>query len=328
MHHAFSTRLQRVVLAALALPFAIAVHAQQFPNKPIRFVVPFPPGGGNDLLARMISPKMSEALGQPVVIDNRAGASGQVGTQLVARAAPDGYTIVTTGTPFTISQTLIRNMPYDALADFTPISLMVLQPNVLVANPEVPAKTLPELIALAKAQPGKLNYGTGSTGSAPHLASELLKTMARIDVVHIPYNGAAPALKAVLAGEVAFIFDNPATSMPHIRAGKIRALGVTGKTRAPQLPEVPTIAEAGLPGYEVNSWFGVIGPAGIPGPIAERLSVEIAKALKTAEVQERLTQQGFSVVGSSPEEFRAFLKADVDNFRRIIESSGVKIQTQ
>jgi tripartite-type tricarboxylate transporter receptor subunit TctC len=318
--------MARFLAVLLFFLFSGMTLAQTFPSKPIRFVVPFPPGGGNDLLARITAPKLSQALGQPVVVENRAGASGQVGTQYVARAEPDGYTLVTAGTPLTVNQTLQKDIPYDVLRDFTPISLIVLQPNVLVVPASLPAKTLRELIALAKAQPGKLNYGTGSTGSAPHLASELLKKMAAIDIVQVPYNGAAPALNAVLAGEVAMVFDNPATSLGHIQAGKLRALAVSGRERAPQLPAVPTVAEAGLPGFEVNSWFGVIAPAGVPRPIAERLSQEFAKALNAPEVRERLTQMGFAVVGNTVAEFDAFLKADVQNWKRIIEVSGVKQQ--
>jgi tripartite-type tricarboxylate transporter receptor subunit TctC len=299
--------------------------AQTYPNRPIRFLVPFPPGGGNDLVARITGQKLSEALGQPVVVENRPGASGQVGAQALMAAAPDGYAIGTAGTHNTVRQGAGKEAPYDILKDFTPITLLVLQPNVLVVHPSVPAQSLKELIALAKAQPGKLNYGVGSNGSAPHIASEVLKLMAGIDVVHVPYNGAAPALKALLAGEVTMVFDQPATSLSHIQAGKLRALGVTGRTRAPLLPAVPTIAESGLPGFEVNSWFGVIGPANMPRAVTERLSAEFAKVVRLPEVRDRLQQQGFAVVGSTAEEFGAHLRADVANWKRMIESSGAKI---
>ena len=319
-------RFLNFLLAGAAFAVAAGAMAQPYPSKPIRFVVPFPPGGGNDLLARITAGKMAESLGQPVVIENRPGASGQVGTQYVARAAPDGYTIVTAGTPLTVSQALAKSMPYDVLKDFTPISLMVLQPNVLVIHPSVPAQSLKELIALAKAQPGKLNYAVGSNGSAPHLASELLKWMAGIDIVHVPYNGAAPALNAVLAGEVTMAFDNPATSIGHIKAGKLRALGVSGRARAPQMPDVPTVAEGGLAGFEINSWFGVLAPANTPAPIADRLSAEFAKALKNPEVRERLTQQGFTVVGGSGTQFGEHLRNDIVNWKRIIDMSGAKIE--
>jgi tripartite-type tricarboxylate transporter receptor subunit TctC len=313
------------ILLGLLLAASTGAIGQVYPAKPVRFVVPFPPGGGNDLIARITGQKLAESMGQPVIVENRPGASGQVGTQYVAAAAPDGYTIITAGTQLTVRQAAGKEAPYDVLKGFTPISLLVLQPNVLVVHPSVPAQSLPELIALAKAQPGRLNYGVGSNGSAPHLASELLKSMTGIDIVHVPYNGAAPALKAALAAEVTMIFDNPATSLPHIQAGKLRALGVTGKARAPQMPAVPTIAESGLPGFEVNSWFGVLAPAGTPRPIADRLSAEFARAVRLPEVRERLSQQGFAVVGSTVEEFGAHLRADIANWKRIIDRAGVRI---
>ena len=318
--------LRKSILWFLLSLAASTAAAQAFPTKPIRFIVPFPPGGGNDLIARITGQKISEGLGQPVIVDNRAGASGQVGAQALVAAAPDGYTIGTAGTHNTVRQGAGKEAPYDVLKDFTPISLLVLQPNVLVAHPSLPVQSLKDLIALAKAQPGKLNYGVGSNGSAPHIASEVLKTMAGIDAVHIPYNGNAPALKALLANEVSFAFDQPATALPHIQAGKLRALGVTGKARAPQLPTVPTIAEAGLPGFEVNSWFGVVGPAGMPKAIVDRLSAEFAKAVRMPDVQERLSQAGFTVVGGTPEQFGAHLRADVAGWKRMIEQSGAKIE--
>jgi len=315
----------KTLLAVLAALFSLAAAAQPFPSKPIRFMVPFPPGGGNDLVARITGQKLGEGLGQPVVIENRPGASGQVGAQALAASAPDGYAIGTAGTHNTVRQGAGKPAPYDILKDFTPISLLVLQPNVLVIHPSVPAQSLRELIALAKAEPGKLNYGVGSNGSLPHIASEMLRVMAGIDIVHIPYNGAAPLMKAILAGEVSMAFDQPATSLGHIQAGKLRALGVTGRTRAPLLPSVPTVAEAGLPGFEVNSWFGVIGPANMPKAVVERLSAEFARVVRLPEVQERLTQQGFTVVGGTPEEFGAHLRADVANWKRMIDASGAKI---
>lgn len=316
----------RRYLALLTFFFIATAAAQQYPSKPIRFVVPFPPGGGNDIVARITGQKIAERLGQPVIIENRPGGSGQVGAQYLAAAAPDGYTIGTAGTHNTVRQGAGKEATYDVLKDFTPISLLVLQPNVLVVHPSVPAQTLKELIALAKAQPGKLNYGVGSNGSAPHIASEVLKTMAGIDIVHVPYNGAAPALKAVLAGEVAMVFDNPATSIGHIQGGKLHALAVTGNSRAPQMPAVPTVAEAGLPGFEVNSWFGVMAPANMPKSIAERLSTEFERAVRSPEVRERLTQQGFTVVGSTVEEFGAHLRTDIANWKRMIEMTGARIE--
>ena len=312
--------------ALIAAPAASPASPQPYPAKMIRFVVPFPPGGAFDLLARTTGQKIGERVGQTVLIDNRAGASGQIGNEIVARALPDGYTIGIVSTPFTIGQASGRPMPYDALKDFTPISLMVLQPNILLVNPGVAARSVAELIALAKAQPGKLTYAVGSNGSAPHLAGELLKVMAGIDTVQVFYNGAAPAQRALLAGEVTMLFDSPATWIPQIQAGKVRALGVTTRTRSPQFPDVPAIAETpGLSGYYVDSWFGIVAPAGTPKAIATRLSDEFARALKAPEVRERLTQQGFTVVGGSGEEFGAFLRTQIANWKKVIELSGVKL---
>ena len=326
-------RFTRVLKQFTVLAFSCAVAsftglaaAQAFPSKPIKFIVPFAPGGGNDLLARITGQKLSESMGVPVVVENRIGASGIIGNQFVIRSPADGYTIVIGGTPLTVNQTLQKDIPYDALKDFTPISLMVLQPNVLIVNPQVPAQNLRELIALAKAQPGKLNYGVGSEGSAPHLAAELLKVMGGLDVVHVPYNGNAPMMNAVITGEVTFGFDQPATALSFIQAGKVRALGVTGTSRSSQLPNVPTIAEAGLPGYEINSWFGILGPPNMPKAVTDRLSAEFAKALNSPEVRERLTSQGFTVVGSTPEQFAAHLKADVANWKCIIEAAKMTIK--
>jgi tripartite-type tricarboxylate transporter receptor subunit TctC len=316
----------RAVVLVLMACIATPALSQSYPARPIRFIVPFPPGGAFDVLARTTGQKIGESVGQPVVVENRAGASGQIGTDLAARAAPDGYTIVIVSTPFTIGQASGRKIPYDALKDFTPISLMVLQPNVLLVNPGVPARSLAELVALARAQPGKLSYAVGSVGSAPHLAGELLNAMAHIDMVRVYYNGAAPAQRALLSGEVTLLFDSPATWIGQIQAGKVHALGVTTKSRSPALPDVPAIAETpGFEGYFVDSFFGVVAPAGTPKPVAERLSDEFSRALKAPEVHERLTKQGFTVVGSSGEEFGAFLRTQVANWKKAIELSGVKL---
>jgi tripartite-type tricarboxylate transporter receptor subunit TctC len=315
-----------LIAATLALGACTAAQAQAWPSKPIRLVVPFGPGGGNDLIARMLQQKLSEGLGQPVVVDNRAGGSGVVGTQFVQRAAPDGYTIVIGGTPLTVNQTLQKDtMVYDVLKDFTPISLLVLQPNVLLVHPGVQAKSVKELLAMAKAQPGKLDYGTGSIGSAPHLSGELMKVMAGVDVVMVPYNGAAQAMNAILGGQVTMLFDQPATSIPHIRAGKVRPLAVTSAQRSPQLPEVPTMAESGLPGYEVNSWFGILAPAGVPRDIVNRLSSEFAKAVNSPEIKDKLLSQGFAVVGSGSDEMGVFMRQDVANFKKIIEAAKITV---
>ncbi len=302
-------------------------HERAYPSRPIRFIVPFPPGGAFDVLARTTGQKIAERVGQPVVIDNRPGASGQIGNEMAARAAPDGHTILIVSTPFTIGQASGKPIPYDALRDFTPISLMVLQPNLLVVNAGVEARSVSDVIALAKAQPGRLSYGVGSTGSAPHLAGELLRAMAGIDLLRVYYNGAVPAQRAVLAGEVSMIFDSPATWIGQLRAGKVRALGVTTKQRSPQLPDVPSISETpGLAGYFVDSFFGVVAPAGVTKPIADRLSQEFTHALHAPDVHERLTQQAFTVVGGSGDEFGGFLRTQVANWKQVLEVSGVKLE--
>jgi tripartite-type tricarboxylate transporter receptor subunit TctC len=298
--------------------------AQTFPSRPLSFVVPYPPGGGTDIVARLLAQKMSESMGQPVVVENKPGASGQIGTNLVARAAPDGYSMVIGGTPLGINPSLYRNIPFDVLTDLTPLSLLVTQPLVLVVHPSLPAQSVRELIALAKAQPGRINYASASSGSGGHLATELFKSMAGVDLVHVPYKGTAPSVTAILANEVGVLFDNPGTSLPHIQAGKLRPLAVTTRVRSPQLPSVPTLQEAGVDGYEVVSWFGVMGPGRLPKGLADRLSGELAKAMQMPDVREKLLQMGFMIIGNTPEQFGAFLRAEVAQWKRVVEVSGAK----
>lgn len=314
------------ILLVLLLTFAAAagVGAQTYPSRPVKFVVPFAPGGGTDLVARIVAQRMSEGLGQPVVIENRGGAGGQIGTAFVAKSAPDGYTIVIGSTPLAIGHSLYKNLPYDILTDFAPVSLVVLQPLLLVVNPSVPAQNLRDLIALAKAQPGKLNYSSGGNGTGTHLSAELLKSMAGIDVVHVPYTGQAAALNGILANQITMGFDQPGTAIGHLKGGKLRAIAVTSKARSPQLPEVPTMEEAGLPGYVVDSWFGVFAPSATPKAIIDRLGAEIARASQAPEVREKLLGAGFAVVGGTPAEFDAFVKSEVARWKRVVEVSGAK----
>ena len=312
------------LLAVVLLALSSAVSAQAYPSRPIKFVVPFAPGGGTDLVARIISVKMSESMGQPVVIENRGGAGGQIGTAFAAKSAPDGYTIVIGSTPLTIGHSLYKNLPYDLLRDFAPLSLVVKQPLTLLVASSAPANSVKELIALAKAQSGKLNHASGGNGTGTHLAAELFKSLAGVDIVHVPYNGQAAALNAALAGQVTVVFDQPGTSLGHVQAGKIKMLAVTSKARSPQSPNTPTMEEAGVPGYEVDSWFGVFAPAGTPRDVIERLSAEIAKSAKLPDVRDKLTAQGFVVVGSTPAEFDAFVKAEVAKWKRVIDVSGAK----
>jgi len=312
---------------ALAV-MAVTGHslAQTFPSRPLKIVVPFGPGGGTDLVARIISQRMAEGLGQAVVIENRAGAGGQIGTAFAAKSAADGYTLVIGSTPLTINPSLYKNLPYDILVDLLPVSLVVMQPLLLVVGSSTPVQSVKELIALAKAQPGKLNYSSGGSGTGVHLAAELFKSMAAIDIVHVPYNGQAAALNALLGNQVTMVFDQPGTALGHIKAGKLRPLAVTSRARSPQLPDTPTMDEAGVRGYLVDSWFGIFAPAGTPRPIVERLSLEIARAAQAPEVRERLVAAGFNVVGNTPAEFDAMVRSEVAKWKRVVEVSGAKAE--
>ncbi len=314
----------RKLIAALLLIASASAAGQPYPNRPVKFVVPFAPGGGTDLVARIIGQKMGDGLGQPVVIENRGGAGGQIGTAHVAKSAPDGYTIGIGSTPLAIGHSLHKNLPYDILADFAPVSLVVMQPLLLAVHLSVPAQNVRELVALAKAQPGKLNYSSGGAGTGTHLAAELFKSMTGIDVVHVPYTGQAAALNAVLGNQITMVFDQPGTALGHIKGGKLRALAVTSRARSPQLPDTPTMDEAGVPGYVVDSWLGGVAPGAEPKAIVDRLSAEIAKATQSTEVREKLVAAGFAVVGSTPGEFDAFLRAEVAKWKRVVEVSGAK----
>jgi len=311
------------LVVATALP--MSAEAQSWPQKPIRLVVPFPAGGPADVAARMLAQKMNEDWGQPVIVDNRPGAGGNIGADFVAKSPPDGYTIVMGAvSTHAINVTLYSKLPYDPIKDFAPITLITSVPNVLVVHPSVPARNVKELIALAKARPGALNFASGSTGSAGHLAGELFKAMAHVDMVHIPYKGAAPAVVDLMAGQVSLMFDNLASALPNIRAGRVRALAVTTLRRSPMLPELPTISEAGLRGFDVATWFGVLAPAGTPPEIVTKLNAEIVRILRTPEMKERLATLGAEPVGNKPEEFAAFIKAEIPKYARVIKASGAR----
>ncbi|MCE2949031.1 MAG: Bug family tripartite tricarboxylate transporter substrate binding protein [bacterium] len=317
-----------VVLAAAAAAIALpdTVHAQAWPVKPVRMVVPFPPAGGTDVIARIIAPRLGEALGQQVVIDNRAGANGNVGTELVARASADGYTVLLNGGgTLAVNPSLYSRLPYDSLRDFAPVSLVALQPSVLVVHPSVPARSVAELIALARRQPGQLNYASSGSGSLAHLSAEVFKTMARVDMVHVPYKGAGPSLADLLAGQVHLIFASSPSVMPHVQNGRLRALGVTTARRVRATPDVPTIAEAGVPGFELTGWYGLLAPAGTPAPVVGRLNAELVKTLGLADVQEKLVGQGLEVATSTPREFADFLKSEIAKYARVVREAGVKV---
>ena len=316
-----------VLLAAVsAIVPPAAAQAPAYPTKPIRIVVPFPPGGATDILAREVAQKLNEAWGQQVIVDNRPGAGGNIGSELVAKAAPDGYTLEmgTVGT-HAINASLYAKMPYDNVKDFVPIILVAGVPNVLEVNPSLPVNSVAELIAYAKANPGKLNFASSGNGTSIHLSGELFKAMAGVEMTHVPYKGSAPALQDLIAGQVQLMFDNLPPSLPQIKAGKLRALAVTSSVRAPALPDVPTVAEAGLPGFEASSWFGLLAPAGTSPAIVAKINAEVAKWLATPEAKENLSKQGANAAGGTPEDFASHIAAETAKWAKVVKESGAKI---
>jgi len=315
--------LKACALAALAL--AAAAHAQVYPAKPLRMIVAYPPGGGTDIVARMLAQKLGESLGQSVVVENRGGASGNIGTELAARAAPDGYTILMGNVaPNAINVSLFKDLPFDPVADFAPVSLVASTPNILVVHPSTPARTVKEVIALAKAKPGTLNFASAGAGSSSHLAGELFRILARADIVHVPYRGAGPAMVDVLSGQVQLYFATMPAAMPHVKAGKLAAVAVTSARRSQALPDLPTIAESGVPGYEASTWYGVLAPARTPSAVVARLHGDIVKILADAALHARLADQGFDPVGSSPEEFGAYIKTEILKWGKVIRDAGIR----
>ncbi len=298
--------------------------AQSFPAKTIRIILPFPPGGPTDFYARLVAQKLTDYLGQQVLVDNRAGASGIIGTEMVAKAAPDGYTLLFMSTHHAINPSLYKKLPYDAVKDFTPLTLVAANPNVLVAHPSLPVNSIKELIALAKAKPGQLNYASNSIGGGNHLSAELFKAMAGIDIEHIPYKGQAPAMNDLLAGHAKLMFTSVGLTVPNVKAGKLKALGVTSPKRVANLPDVPAIGET-VPGYEANSWFGMWGPARMPKEIVSRLNRELVKALQSPDVKKRFKEMDAEAGGDSPEEFAAFQKAEMAKWAKVIKDIGLQL---
>jgi len=314
--------------AALAAWMAVAPGAwgQSWPAKPIKLVAPSTPGDAPDVIARMVAEKLSTALGQQVVVENRPGAGGVVGSDAVAKAAPDGYTLIMGNAgSHGINAAVYTKLPYDIQRDFAPVSQVAVAPNVMVINPGVPATSVAEFIAYAKAQPGKLSYASGGNGSSAHMSMELFKSMAGIDLTHIPYKGSSPALTDVVGGQVVAFIGNMPPTVPLVKGGKLRALAVTTKTRSPLMPELPTIAESGLPGYETVAWFGVLAPAGTPPEIVNRLSQEIAKIAKSPEMREKLLAMGAEPVGSTPEEFKGVIDRDIAKWKPLAQKVGIKV---
>jgi tripartite-type tricarboxylate transporter receptor subunit TctC len=308
---------------ALAL-YALQLGAQDYPSRPVRIVVPFSAGGPNDIIARLVAHKLGEALGQQMVIDNRPGAGGNIGTDSVAKAPGDGYTLLSAGPGSLITNPLLAKVPYDTARDFAPVSLMAGAPNVLVVHPSVPAKTVEELIALARAQPGRLNYASAGPGSNAHLAAALFAAMAGVDLAHVPYRGTGPGLNDLAAGQVQLAIFGIPPVLPHVKRGALRALAVTGKRRSTELPDVPTVDEAGVPGYEVNPWYGLLAPAGTPAPIVARLSAEVTKIVRAPDMRDKLAAQGAEAAGGTPEEFAAVIRTDTVLWTRVIREAGIK----
>ena len=317
---------RRWALAAFTACIASGAFAQPYPNHAIRLVVPFPAGGTTDILARDVAKKLTDTFGQSVVVDNRPGAGGNIGADLVAKAPPDGYTLLmgTVGT-HAINPSLYAKMTYDHVKDFAPVVLVAGVPNVLVVNPSVPVNSVADLIKLAKSKPGAINFASSGSGTSIHLSGELFKTMTGVDMTHVPYKGSAPALQDLMGGQVQVMFDNLPSSLALIKAGKLRAVAVTSLKRSPALPDVPTVAESGVPGFEASSWFGILAPAGTPAPIVAKLNAEVNKWLQSPEGKDQLLAQGAEVAGGSPEQFAAHIRAETDKWAKVVKASGAKV---
>lgn len=320
-----SNALAAFLLTAATLG-ATSLWAQSYPARPIRFVAAFPAGGPSDIVARAVGKRLSELLGQPVVIENRSGAGGHIGAENVARAAPDGYSLLLGGSFLTIGPSLYRKLGYDVHRDFTAIGLVAINQYLLVVHPSVPAKSVRDLIQVARGRPGQLNYASSGLGAPPHLAGELFRTMAKIDIVHVPYKGATPALTDLIGGQVDLYFGGISGALPHARGGCIRAVAVTGRQRSSQLPDVPTVAESGLAGYDITTWFGLVSAAGVPRPIVDTLNGALRRMGGEAELRGYLDAQGLDPASSTPEEFAAFIKSEIPKFAAIAKAAGLQPQ--
>lgn len=312
------------VAVFLGIVFSVfSAAAQNYPSGPIRWVVPFPPGGGTDILARTLAQKLSEAWGVPVVVDNRGGANGTIGAAIVAKAPPDGQTLLIVPSGFAVNPSIYRNLPFDSLKDLAPVSQLAASPLILVVHPSFPPKTVKEIIAFIRARPNDVNYGSSGNGSPPHLATELFKYMTQTKMTHIPYKGAGLAAVDVIAGQIPIYFMNALQAVPHIRSGRLRGLGVTSDARFSALPDLPTIAEAGVPGYAMTNWYGLLVTGGTPGAVTAKLHGELARILNVPEIRDRLTREGADVIASTPGQFSVFLKNEMEKFSRIVKVSGM-----
>ncbi|HTO51149.1 MAG TPA: tripartite tricarboxylate transporter substrate binding protein [Burkholderiales bacterium] len=317
----------RLLLAASALLLAAGSSFAQYPTKPVRVIVPYPPGGTTDILARLIAKGLTDKLGQTFVVENRPGASGAIGSQAVAKAPPDGYTLVMgTISSHGINSALYKALPYDAVRDFAPVTNVASTPNVITVNPGLPVKNLNELLVLAREKPGKLNFGSTSQGGSPHMSAELLKMMARVELVHVPYKGAGPMLADLIGGQIEIGFDNLPSSMSHIKSGKVRAIAVTTAKRWPGAPEIPTVAESGVPGYEVSGWFGLLAPAGTPRPVIDVLYRAIGEILKQPDVAKQLLELGAEPAANGPDAFGRQIAGEVEKWKKVVAATGVKAE--
>ncbi|MEK6594378.1 MAG: tripartite tricarboxylate transporter substrate binding protein [Pseudomonadota bacterium] len=314
-----------MLIATLALPASGLCFAQAYPTKPIRFIVPFSAGGASDIIARIVQPKLSEGLGQPVVIDNRGGAAGIIGTALAAKADPDGYTILVVPASHSVNASLYARLPYDSVKDFAPVAMLDIGPQMLAVHPSLPAKSVATLIRLAKAQPGSLHYSSGGVGAGGHLSGELFESMAGVDLVHVPYKGVGPALVDLIAGYTQLVFSPLLPVLPHVKSGRLRALAVTSTQRLPEMPDVPTVAET-VRGYEAIAWHGVLVPARTPPSVVQRLNAEINRVLSLPDVRKSLSDQGLQAVGGTPGNFVSYIQQDIVKFSGIIRKLGLRVE--
>ena len=322
------TNVSHLRITATLAPLLLATaHAQTYPAKPVRIVVPFPAGGSADVVIRLLAPRLSEALGQQVVIDNRSGAGGTIGTELVTKSAPDGYTVlVGTIGGLAVSPTLNPRLGYNTLRDLAPVTQLVNVSYIVSLHPSVPAKSIRELLALAKSRPGKLNYGSSGAGTGPHLAGELMNLMAGVSMVHVPYKGSAPAQTALMSGEVDLNFENTLLVLPHLKGGRLRPIAATGETRAKLLPDLPTVNEAGLPGFAASGWYGMVAPIAVSKDIIGRLNTEMTRLLRTADLADRLNSMAAEPAPGTPEQFGAFIRAEIDKWAKVVKAANMKVE--
>jgi len=321
--------MPKLILVVVLLIFVVSVSAAEntYPSRPVRLIAPFSAGGGVDIVARLVAQRLSEKWGQQVVVDNRTGATGIIGTDLAAHATPDGYTLLMgNAATHAVNVSLFKKLPYDAIRDFVPITLVGRVPEMLVVHPALPASSVQELIALAKSKPGELTFGSAGSGSPPHLAGELFQSLAKIRLVHIPYKGSAPALTDLIAGQINMYFSNILSAVPYVKGGRLRGLGVTSAKRSVVAPDIPAIAEAGLPGYEDYNWYGVLAPKGTPKAIVDKLHTDIVHVVKSTDVEDRLTKDGAEVIANTPAEFAKFIREEIQKYAQIIKQSGLRTE--